>query len=95
MADHATAPKDYYGKMVSLGAEQFPYGADCKLARDVQAAAFHHGLSQASVDVLIHFEFDTALSFSMANPDGDEDQKAVFRLSTAGIDSPLARSKVL
>ena len=90
----AVTPKSYRDKVVPLGDDQFPYGSDCPFSRDIQAAAFHHGLSVANLDSLDELQFDTALSFSTANPDGDEEQQGVFRLTIAVFDSPVARSKV-
>ena len=88
----AEPPKSYYDKVKALGNEQKPY--DCSLSRSVQAVAFHHGLSQANVDMLVHLEFDTVLSFSNADPDGDRDQQGVFRDALGVFDSPVARRKV-
>ena len=87
-------PKSYHEKVAPLAEKQFPYGVDCKLAREVQALAFHHGLSQANVDALVKLEFDSVLSFSNADPNGDEEQRGVFRLSLGVFDSPVTRRKM-
>ena len=94
MAETTPSPKSYYDKMVSLGEKHNPFGSDCKLHRDVQAAAFHHGLNPANVAALVKLEFTDVLSFSTADPNGNYDQQGVFRLSTAVFGSPVARSKV-
>lgn len=90
----APPPSSYYDKMQPLGPAQFPYGKECGLSRDAQAAAFHHGLNPANVEALIQLEFDSVLSFSMANPDGNEDQKSAFDTTIAAFASPVARGKV-
>ena len=80
--------------MVALPPTQLPFGANCVLTREIQAFAFHYGLTVKNVQTLELQEFLSILSFSIANPDGDESQVAVHRITIAVHDSPVARAKV-
>lgn len=89
MAD-ISAPKAYGDKVVLLPPHQFPYGADCKLDRSVQAFAFHYGLSQLNVDTLHILQLSSPLAFSTCDPDGDEEQVATCGLILTYFDNPVA-----
>ena len=91
MADSTPKPKSYHARMVPLGEAHFPFGENCKLDREVQAAAYHHELSAKNVSALIGLELCTVLSFSTTNPDGDHDQRGTFRLVNAVFESPVGR----
>ena len=87
-------PKTYNDAVVMLAADQFPFGKDCKLDRNVQSIAFHYGLSLDSVKGLQKVELFDLLSFSCCRPDGNEDQRATYRVLVNVFESPIVQSKV-
>ena len=87
-------PKSYADPLVALPDDFHPYGPECSLHRDVQTAAFHHGLSKIHVEALIDFGFDTVVSFRGCNHSGAKHEKEMFKFVLALYTSPLVQTKV-
>lgn len=90
----AVLPKAFGDKVALLGPTQFPFGDGCKLSREVQALAFHYGLTKENVDVMESIELLAIMDFPLADPDGDDEQQEVFRFAAAVFKSPIVKRKV-
>ena len=89
-----TPPKSCYDKMVLLPEDQPPYDAECKLSREVQSVAFHHGLTPANVAQLIEMEFTDVASFAASNPSVGPVELNCYNLVVATFLSPVARCRM-
>ena len=89
-----SSPKSFADEILPLPAHQLPFGANCALDRRVQSAAFHYGLSQVNVDMLVDLLLTKPISFSTCDPDGNADQVDTFALIIAYFPSPVTRSLV-
>ena len=94
MAAAPAPPKSYADALVALPDDFHPYGAECKLHRDVQTAAFHHGLNKDQVETLIDFGFDTVVAFSGCNHAGLDHEKEMFKFILALFKSPMVWTKI-
>ena len=79
MSAHIKTPKNADVAVVMLPAGQDPYGADCKIDREIQSIFFHYGLRKADVAVLDKEGFTAADKCQWVNPDGDDDAQQTFK----------------
>ena len=85
------APEDPDSAVVLLPATQFPYGNNCVLTREWQSILFHYGVKPETVVVLAQQDIVATRQVRFADPDGQEDSRALFGEVCAEVPSALQR----
>ena len=84
------SPDDVNVAVKLLPLTQLPYTVQCPLSRELQSILFHYDVSYAAVSVLVDNDFTKKKMFRRADPEGDDDQRALFGSVAAKL-NPLQR----
>ena len=89
------SPDDVKMAVVPLPDTQFPYGAGCVLDRQVQSVFFHYDIDLTLADFVASVGFVKIKNVRMANPDGSDEERQLFKESIADhCTNPLARALI-
>ena len=90
----AVPPKKYDDAVQPLLADQFPFGADCPIDRDIQAILFHYDVCQDDAAVLVGEELYKRNDYFFGDPEGSETQQQMFDDIAVQIPKSLRRCRI-
>ena len=72
------SPEDVNDPVQLLPQGQLPFSSECPLSHELQSIFFHYDVSYAAVAVLVDNDFTKRKTIKRADPEGDDDQRALF-----------------